>query len=118
MSESGRITTPGWEQTPHMQEFEGALEQWTDERLLSKEDIRAWYLFLVMVVNLGDAAGWSYDGHSLKVGTPMSTLVVRATIDGVAHVVFSSGRTTTACIRAFIRKSEAGWLEWMVDRYR
>lgn len=104
--------------TPHVVEFQKSLEDWTDERFVSKRDIEALAMFSLYLVNLSEADGWQYDGHSFKVGKPMSTLVVRATLEGIPHVVFSSGRTHTGCVRAFVRKLEEGWLEWVVDRYR
>lgn len=103
---------------PYLENLGKALEQWTDNRVLSHEDLRAMVLFDVYMLNLAEADGWSYDGHSITIALPMSRLVVRGTLDGIPHVVFSSGRTTTACKRAFLRKMEEGWLEWQVDRYR
>lgn len=102
----------------YLEEFYVAVEGWTDERFVTRQEIRDLAVFSLYLVNLAEQDGWKYDGHSLKMGTPMSVLVVRATIDGVAHVVFSSGRTTTGCIRAFLRKLDEGWLEWQVDRFR
>lgn len=102
----------------YLERLEESLSVWTDERLVSREDIRVWYLFLEYIVNLAEGDGWTYDGHSFSTGLPMSLLVVRGTIDGVPCVVFSSGRTATACIRAFFRKMEEGWLEWQKDRFR
>lgn len=104
--------------SPFLEHFEQALEQWQDERVLSREDIRVWFRFHMYLVNLSEADGWTYDGHSLRMGEPMCLLVVRATFDGVAHVAFSSGRTPTGSMRAFLRKMEEGWLEWQVDRFR
>lgn len=48
----------------------------------------------------------------------MSTLTVKATIDGVPYVVFTSGRDPASCVRMFIRKIEADLLEWRPDQYR
>lgn len=101
-----------------LEQVELALTEWTDERIISAEDIRTWYLFNVYIVNLADDDGWRYDGHSFSMGQPMSLLVVRGTLDGIPHVVFSSGRTTTECVRTFLRKLQEGWLEWSVDRFR
>lgn len=102
----------------YIAEFDKALEVWTDERFLSRQALRDLAMFNLYLVNLAEEDGWVYDGHSLKVGAIMSTLVVKATIEGVPHVVFSTGRTTTGCVRAFLRKMEEGWLDWVADRYR
>lgn len=104
--------------TPHLEHFEEQLQQWTDERIVSRGDISVWYMFNEYLVNLSEEDGWEYTGHSLTKGLPMSRLVVRGRIDGIHHVVFSSGRTPTGCMRAFLRKMKEGWLEWQVDRYR
>lgn len=104
--------------SPHLEEFEQALARWTDERFVSREQVRALSMFSVYLVNLAEREGWEYDGHSFKVASPMSVLTVKATIDGVPQVVFTSGRTHTACVQHFIKKLEQGWLEWRADRYR
>ena len=104
--------------SPHLEQLEAQLEEWVDGRIVSRDMVSVWYRFHEYLVNLAEADGWQYDGHSLKVALPMSTLVVRGTVDGVAHVVFSSGKTTTDCMRAFLRKLEEGWLEWQKDRFR
>lgn len=103
---------------PHIQAVEAALEQWQDNRLISREDIRVWYEFNNYLVNLAEADGWTYDGQSFTKKEPMSTLVVRGTHGNIPHVAFTSGRTATECMRSFLRKMREGWLEWSVDRYR
>lgn len=104
--------------TPHLEQFEKALETWTDERFISKDEVRTAAMFSMYLVNLLEAAGASYDGHSLRIGTPMCLLVVRGTLEGVPHVVFSSGRTPIACMRIFLRKLAEDLLEWSPDRFR
>ena len=99
-------------------DFGKVADEWTDERFLSRQDLKDLYAFVVLMVNLAESDDWQYDGHSLKIGTPMSMLTVRGTVDGIPHVVFTSGRTTMECIRTFVRKLGEGWLEWRVDRYR
>lgn len=102
----------------YLEQFETCLLQWVDERFVSRTQIRALYMFHMYLVNLAEADGWEYYGHSFKSGLPMGCLTVKADIDGIPHVVFTSGRTPIACIVAFVRKLEEGWLEWRPDRYR
>lgn len=102
----------------HLSAFKTSLEGWTDERFISREDIRILAMFSGYLVNLSHLDGWQYDGHSFKIGVPMCCLTVKATIDDTPQVVFTSGRTYTACVRHFLRKLEQGWLEWRNDRYR
>lgn len=103
---------------PHIDEFRVALEGWTDERFMTRPELWGLAMFFLYLVNLSEADGWQYDGHSLKVGTPMQTLTVKATIKGTPQVVYTSGRTTISCIRIFIRKLEEDLLEWQPDRFR
>lgn len=102
----------------HLDDFEKSLSTWTDERFLSRTQVRALYMFTMYLVNLAEADGWEYYGHSYKVGLPFGCLTVKADIDGIPHVVFTSGRTYVSCVVAFVRKMGEGWLEWRPDRYR
>lgn len=102
----------------HLEQFCVSLEDWVDERFVTRKEIEALAMFFVYLVNLSGDDGWSYDGHSLKVGTPMCVLVVKATIEGAPYVVFTSARTTTGCVVTFIRKLQEDLLEWRADKYR
>lgn len=102
----------------YVKQFDNALQVWTDERFVSRIQVRALSMFAVYLVNLAEDDGWSYYGHSYKVGLPMGILTVKGDIDGIPHVVFTSGRTYTACVVAFMRKLGEGWLEWREDRFR
>lgn len=103
---------------PPLVEFEASLKDWTDERFVSRTQIRALSMFSEYLVNLAEADGWQYDGHSMKMGHPMCCLTVKATIDDIPQVVFTSARTPTGCIVTFVRKLETELLEWQNDRYR
>lgn len=102
----------------YVEQFKAAVKGWTDERFLSRKQLYALARFFLYLVNLAEADGWQYDGHSLKVGVPMSVLVVKATIDGVPYVVFTSARTTVGCVVTFMRKLDEDLLEWRKDRFR
>lgn len=108
----------GSRDSEHAKEFRKSLEGWTDHRFVSGEEIHDLSMFSVYLVNLLEDVGVQYYGHTFKIGTPMCVLVVKGDIDGTPHVVFSSGRTHTACIHIFLRKLQEEWLEWQVDRYR
>lgn len=102
----------------HIEQFRESLEDWTDERFISRQQLEALAMFSMYLVNLSEDDGWQYDGHSFKIGEPMCCLTVKATRGGLPQVVFTSGRTYTGCIVAFVRKVREGWLEWRDDRYR
>ena len=104
--------------SPYLEQFEQSLPDWVDERFISREDFRATAMFSMYLVNLLEGVGATYDGHSLSIKTPMCLLVVRGTVDGVPHIVFTSARTPIGCIRIFIRKLEGDMLEWRPDKFR
>lgn len=104
--------------TKYLAEFRESVKTWTDQRLVRQEDLYAMAMFTLYLVNLSDEDGWQYDGHSHKVALPLGCLVVKATMEGIPVVVFTSGRTAIACIRIFIRKLEQGLLEWVPDKFR
>lgn len=102
----------------YVEQFEQALDDWVDERFIARKEIRALAMFFLYIVNLAEDDGWQYDGHSLKVASPLSVLVVKATIDGAPCVVFTSARTPAGCVVTFVRKLEEQLLEWRPDQYR
>lgn len=102
----------------HVEQFRKALAGWEDERFVSRQQLWGLTMFFLYLVNLSEADGWEYNGHSVKIASPMCTLTVKARIEGVPYVVFTSGRTITGCVRMFIRKLEEGLLEWRPDQYR
>ena len=104
--------------SPHLVKFREALTDWTDERFITADELYALAVFFLYLVNLAELDEWEYNGHSLKVAVPMCTLTVKARVDNIPVVVFTSGRTPTGCVKMFIRKYEAGLLEWRDDQYR
>ena len=102
----------------HVSGFRKSLEQWTDHRFISDKQMYAVSMFSVYLVNLAEHDGWEYVGHSFKRSQGMSCLTVKADVDDIPSVVFTSGRTYTSCVVIFMRKLEGGMLEWRRDRYR
>ena len=102
----------------HVEGFRKALEAWTDSRFISAEQIETLAMFHLYLVNIAEADGWAYAGHSVKVGTPMCCLTVKSWHGDIPMVVFTNAQTTTACIRIFMRKLQGGFLEWRPDKYR
>lgn len=101
----------------YLEAFVEQMEGWQDSRFVSSEEMLALATFSVYLVNLADSDGWEYVGHTFRVSSPMSLLVVKSSIAGVRHIVFTSGRTHTACVKAFLRKMEGGFLDWVPDRF-
>lgn len=104
--------------SPTLDEFEKALESWTDERFVSRDAIRALAKFSSHLVNISDHGGWSYYGHSYKAGTTLGCLVIKATIDDTPVVCFTSARSFCTCVKIFLRKCEEDLVEWQGDKYR
>lgn len=105
-------------ENPHVDGFREALLGWTDSRFVSRDELYALTMFAKYLVNLAEADGWTYDGHSWKEKAGMGTLTVRGTVEGIPHVVFTSGRSYAGSMVIFLRKLEENWLEWVLDRYR
>lgn len=102
----------------YLEQFRKSLEGWTDERFATRAQLDALATFHLYLVNLAEDDGWQYDGHTWKNGDPMGCLVVKATVDDIPSVVFTSARSPTGGIVTFMRKLAAGLLEWRPDRYR
>lgn len=104
--------------SPHVAAFEESLSDWTDERMVSRKELRAMTMFNLYIVNLAEQDGWAYDGHSWKESDYLGCLVVKATVDGVPSVVFTNAKTAVAGMGVFLRKMAADVLEWVPDKYR
>lgn len=102
----------------YLRRFRIALEDWTDERMITREQIHTLAMFNMYLVNLADADGWQYDGHSYKRSPYLDCLVVKATVDGIPSVVFTSAKTHMGCVKIFLRKLKDGALTWQKDKYR
>lgn len=105
-------------ETEYVKRFEESLEGWTDERFVSRDQIHGLAMFSLYLVNLAEHGGWSYYGHSYRVGQPLGVLVIKATIEETPMVCFTSARTFCGCVRIFLRKLETDLVEWQPDQYR
>lgn len=101
----------------YVKAFDQSLADWTDSRFVSADQIRTMSMFTMYIVNLAEADGWIYRGHSWKESASMGCLVVKATIDDLPYVVFTSARTTINGMRIFLRKLDEDLLEWVKDKY-
>ena len=110
-------TTPTIWENGVLREFAIALSDWTDNRFVTKEDISTHAIFLMYLVNLSDAYGWEYLGHSWRERANLGCLVVKAKMGGAQYVAFTSAQTPTHGMRIFLRKMEEERVEWVEDRY-
>lgn len=104
--------------TEHVRVFEQSLLDWTDSRFLTREQLRVVAMFTMYLVNLAGHDGWVLDGYSWKESSRMGCLVVKATVDGLPQVVFTSARTPISGMKVFLRKMDQGELVWVRDKYR
>lgn len=102
----------------YIDQFVSSLEVWTDERFVSREEIRCLSMFSMYLVNLADLGGWQYDGHSFKRSIPLGCLVIKGTIDDTPVVCFISGRTFANCVKILMRRIESDTVEWRPDKFR
>ena len=98
-------------------QFRSSLEDWRDERLMCKQDIATCAMFFLYLVNLAEAEGWEYLGHSWRERTSLGCLVVKARMEETQYVAFTSARTTISGMRIFLRKMREGRVEWVEDRF-
>lgn len=103
--------------TEHVKVFEQSLESWTDSRFITKDELRTVAMFTMYLVNLAEGDGWSLRGYSWKESEYLGCLVVKATIDDLPRVAFTSAKTPVNGMRVFLRKMEGGFLEWVHDKY-
>lgn len=98
--------------------FRVALEEWTDERHLSRSQVFALWVVGAYLENVFEAQGWVLNGHSWKASVPMGTFVVKATVDGLPVVCFTSARTFVNAVCIFVRKLEEDSINWVKDKFR
>ena len=110
--------TPGALDNDYAKQFKQACAEWTDHRFVSSDQVYNLAMFSIYIVNLADHAGWLYCGHSYKAGVGMSVLVVKAMVDDMPMVCFTSGRTFCNCVGIFVRKMLNDMVEWRPDQYR
>jgi len=102
----------------HVQTFEQSLSTWTDSRFLTRDQLRTVAMFTLYLVNLAEADGWQLDGYSWKQSDYLGCLVVKATVAGIPSVVFTNAKTPIGGMKVFLRKLDAGLLEWIPDKFR
>jgi hypothetical protein len=96
---------------------EASLEQWDDQRLLDRDDLRALIWMSNYTPSILSEVNASFRGFSYRYEGFMPLLVVKATINDVKVVQFINGREFTETWRMFFQRVERGELEWREDRF-
>lgn len=104
--------------SPYAEGFRLAIETWTDERHLSRSHLWALWVFTLYLENVFEGEGWGYNGHSWKASNVIGVLVVKATVDGLPVVCFTSAKTFMNAISIFVRKLSEDGVMWVKDKYR
>lgn len=104
--------------SPFANGFRVALEDWTDERHLSRSQVFSLWVVGAYLENVFESQGWVLNGHSWKASAPMGTMVVKATVDGIPVVCFTSARTFVNAVSIFVRKLSEDSINWVKDKFR
>jgi len=97
--------------------LERALESLPEGGPLKRDDIMTYILFNEYLVNLLEAAGLYWRGQSFSNRGWAVLLVVKAAKGDTPYVGFVTERTTTACMRVFLRKLGEGSVNWKPDKF-
>ena len=102
----------------HLERLEEQVQSIPTDHIMSPDLVWTAYMFTMYIVNLAEDGGWSYDGHSFKVGDPLGTLTVRSHVQDAPMVSFVNGRTMLECMGVFVRWCELGDVRWYPDKFR
>jgi hypothetical protein len=99
------------------QELDKVIATLPTEGPLTRDEVRTWAYWMLLLVNLLDAEGLYYRGESFKSQGWATLLVVKVARDGIPLVAFVTERTPTACMGVFLRQLEERRVEWRDDRF-
>lgn len=92
-------------------------DECTDFRWVTKDELVSLLLFVVYGQQCLSQIDRELRGWTLRQSGVSCLLVVKTTLNEVPHVVFTTARNPTDCIRVFIRKLYADTCEWVPDKY-
>lgn len=98
-------------------ELSAALEQWTDQRVISADDL---YDLLALMVHhhlVFVNSGHSLTAFSFRQKSDQWLLTVKVKESGTPLVVFVSGENPTGCVRRFFNLYVGDKLSWVRDKY-
>lgn len=98
-------------------EIEAALEQWTDQRVITALELQDLLLFLLYVPKVLSQSGVRMDGFTCRQKNGQRLLTVKAKEDGTPLVAFVTAASTTSCMSRFLNLLEDDKLTWVKDRY-
>lgn len=93
------------------------MAQVTDHRLYEEQDVAGALLFAFHPEDLLSKYGGVYKGHNVACLGWCYRVVIKAVFDGIPLVAFINERTTTRCMRIFVRQLEERRVAWQPDKY-
>jgi len=88
-----------------------------DHRIYEKQDVDSVLLFCFHLEDLMSNCGAELRGWNVASLGWCYRLIVKATIDDTPLVAFISERTTSHCMRVFLRQMEEKRVKWSLDRF-
>lgn len=81
------------------------------------EDLSVEHMFCTYIVNFLEDKGYIWRGHNIRNQGWSVLLIVKAAHGDIPLVAFVSERTTTRCMRVFLRKLADGEVNWQKDKF-
>lgn len=97
--------------------LEAAMEQWTDQRVITAPDLEGLILLHVYVQEVLSQNGLRFKGVSFRQKVDQWLLSVKAREGDTPLVVFVTANTTTSCVSRFWNLFEDDRLGWVRDKY-
>jgi hypothetical protein len=93
------------------------LELLPEEGPLTRTEVETWARWHLTLVNCFEQRQWTYRGASIRYDGWATLLVVKGAHEGTPYVCFVTERTTTDCMRVFLRMMDEGRVEWKEDKF-
>jgi hypothetical protein len=97
--------------------LQAAMEQWTDQRVISAEDLEDLLLFVLYMPKVTSRMGVKLQGFTCRQKQGQYLMTIKAKEEGVPLVVFITGESTIGCMSRFLNLWERDRLSWTKDRY-
>lgn len=96
---------------------QASIEQWTDSRVISANDLESVLLFLVYIPNVLSQSGMKFGGYVCRHKAGQTLMTVKAREKDTPLVVFVTSDSPIGCMVRFLDLMEDDRLTWVRDRY-
>jgi len=97
--------------------IDASLEQWTDAREISADDLSDLLLFILHGKAILVNSGHKLDGFQVRQRNGQQLLTVKVHEGDTPLVAFITAATTTGCVRRLLSLWESDRMPWVRDRY-